>query len=143
MKKILLVDDEPNLLAALQRALRKQFAVETACGGAAGLVALQKWRDYAVVVSDMRMPEMNGVEFLSRTREIAPDVVRIMLTGNADQATAIEAINQGRIFTFLHKPCSPEKLAEALTAGVVHHQLVTAERELMESTLRGSVKILT
>lgn len=143
MKKILLVDDEPNLLAALQRALRKQFELETATSGAAGLAVLQKWQDYSVVVSDMRMPEMNGVEFLARCREIAPDVVRIMLTGNADQETAIEAINQGHIFTFLHKPCTPEKLAEALTSAVVHHQLITAERELLEGTLRGSIKILT
>lgn len=143
MKKILLVDDEPNLLSALERALRNQFKFETATSGAAGLDALQKWQDYSVVVSDMRMPGMNGVEFLSRCRESAPDIVRIMLTGNADQGTAIEAINQGQIFSFINKPCPPEKLAKSLNAAVIHHQLITAERKLLEGTLRGSIKVLT
>jgi len=81
----------------LQRALRKQFTVETACGGAAGLALLQNAAEFSVVVSDMRMPEMNGIEFLTKVKEMAPDVVRLMLTGNADQATAIDAINQGSI----------------------------------------------
>lgn len=143
MKKILLVDDEPNLLAALQRALRKQFLIETACGGAAGLAALQNPQEFAVVVADMQMPEMNGVEFLAKVKERAPDVVRMMLTGNADQKTAIEAINEGSIFRFLNKPCPPEKLAEALTAGLRQHHLITVERDVLENTLRGCVKVLT
>src|SRR5581483_11619317 len=104
MKKILFVDDEPNVLAAFQRQLRKQFSVETALGPQEGLAALQNSRDYAVVVADMRMPEMNGVEFLIKVKATAPDVVRMMLTGNADQNTAIEAINEGNIFRFLNKP---------------------------------------
>ena len=143
MKKVLLVDDEPNLLAALRRSLRKQFPIEIACGGAAGLAALEHSQDYSVVVSDMRMSEMNGVEFLSRVKEMAPDIVRLMLTGNADQATAIAAINRGSIFRFLNKPCPPEQLADALTAACRQHELITAEREVLENTLRGSVKVLT
>lgn len=143
-KKILLVDDEPNLLAALQRALRKQFSIEIACGGAAGLAALKEAPTaYSVVVSDMRMPEMNGVQFLAQVKEVAPYVVRMMLTGNADQTTAIEAINHGNIFRFLNKPCTPERLADAVMAGIRQHELITAERELLETTLRGSVKVLT
>lgn len=142
MKKILFVDDEPNVLSAFQRQLRKQFSVETALGPKEGLAALQNWRDYAVVVADMRMPEMNGVEFLVQVKELAPDVVRMMLTGNADQTTAIEAINEGNIFRFLNKPCSPEKLTQALDAGMRQHQLITAERELLENTLGGSIKVL-
>jgi response regulator RpfG family c-di-GMP phosphodiesterase len=142
MKKILFVDDEPNVLAAFQRQLRKQFPVETALGPKEGLAALENWRDYAVVVADMRMPEMSGVEFLAKVKTSAPDVVRMMLTGNADQNTAIEAINEGNIFRFLNKPCSPEKLTLALEAGVRQHQLITAERELLENTLGGSIKVL-
>src|SRR5271165_2133310 len=110
MKKILFVDDEPNVLAAFERQLRKEFAVETALGPWAGLKALQNRQDYAVVVADMRMPEMNGVEFLAKVKHSAPDVVRMMLTGNADQTTATEAVNHGSIFRFLNKPCPPEKL---------------------------------
>src|SRR5579863_5417363 len=143
MKKILFVDDEPNVLAALERQFRKHFPVEIAVGPASGLMALRNWKDYSVVVADMRMPEMNGVEFLTKVRESAPEVVRVMLTGNADQATAIEAINQGNIFRFLNKPCAPDKMMEALTAGIRQHELITAERELLEGTLQGSIKVLT
>jgi response regulator RpfG family c-di-GMP phosphodiesterase len=143
MKKILFVDDDPNILAGFQRQLRKQFAVETAVGPGAGLELLRSWRDYAVVVADMRMPEMSGVEFLVKVRGMAPDLVLMMLTGNADQATAVEAINQGNIFRFLNKPCPPDDLVSALEAALRQHELVTAERELLEKTLNGSIKVLT
>jgi response regulator RpfG family c-di-GMP phosphodiesterase len=142
MKKILFVDDEPNILAAYQRQLRKQFSVEIALGPVAGLAAIQNPRDFAVVVADMRMPEMSGVEFLVKVKTVAPETVRMMLTGNADQATAIEAINEGSIFRFLNKPCPPEKLVQALDAALHQHQLITAERELLENTLSGSIKVL-
>jgi response regulator RpfG family c-di-GMP phosphodiesterase len=143
VKKILFVDDEPNVLAAFQRQLRKQFSVETAPGPNEGLAILQNDQDYAVVVADMRMPEMNGVEFLTKVKALAPEVVRLMLTGNADQGTAIEAINEGCIFRFLNKPCTSEKLAAALEAALRQHQLITAERELLENTLSGSIKVLS
>ena len=144
MKKILFVDDEPNVLAGIQRQLRKQFEVETAPGPLAeGLAALKNGADYSVVVADMRMPVMNGVEFLTKVKVQAPEVVRMMLTGNADQTTAIEAINEGNIFRFLNKPCTTEKMIEALLAGVRQHELITAERELLEKTLKGSVRVLS
>ncbi len=142
VKKILFVDDEPNVLAAFQRQLHRQFKVETAPGPNEGLALLQDQHDFAVVVADMRMPEMNGVEFLAKVKLLAPEVVRLMLTGNADQGTAIEAINEGSIFRFLNKPCPQEKLVEALEAALRQHQLITAERELLENTLSGSVKVL-
>src|ERR1700722_15579286 len=106
MKKILLVDDEPNVLSAFQRQLSRRFEVQTALGPIEGLAALKEAQEFAVVGADMRMPEMSGVEFLAIVKQRAPDVVRMMLTGNADQATAIEAINHGNIFRFLNKPCS-------------------------------------
>lgn len=143
MKKILFVDDEPNVLAAFQRQLHKQFPIETALGPEAGLEALKDWHNFAVVVADMRMPKMDGVEFLAQIKDTAPDVVRMMLTGNADQGTAIEAINRGRIFRFLNKPCSTEVLVEAVADGVRQHELIIAERELLEKTLCGSIKVLT
>ncbi len=143
MKKILFVDDEPNVLEAFQRQLRKQFPIETAVGPVAGLAALENPDNFAVVVADMRMPEMNGVEFLVKVKEIAPDIVRMMLTGNAEQQTAIEAINEGSIFRFLNKPCSTEKLVAAVNAALRQHQLLTAERDLLEKTLQGAVKVLS
>jgi len=141
--KILCVDDEPNILEAYQRSLRKQFCIETASGGEQGLEAIAKNGPFAVIVADMRMPGMDGVQLLTKVREKTPDTVRIMLTGNADQRTAIEAVNEGWIFRFLTKPCSPETLAKALAAGIEQYRLITSERELLQNTLTGSVKILT
>ena len=138
-ERILLVDDDPNVLAGYTRTLRRQLIVETAPGGDAGLAAIAERGPFAVVVSDMRMPGMDGVQFLSQVRRRAPQTVRMMLTGNADQQTAIEAVNEGHIFRFISKPCPPERLLKNLLAGCHQHRLVTAERELLEQTLQGSV----
>src|SRR5438876_3981097 len=100
-KKILCVDDEPNILQAYQRSLRKQFAIDTALGGAQALELIASQGPYAVIVADMQMPGMNGIEFLIQAAQKTPDTVRIMLTGNADQKTAVEAGNKGHVFQFL------------------------------------------
>lgn len=139
---ILFVDDEPNILAGYQRQFRKLFTVDTAGSGAEGLARLNADGPYAVIVSDMQMPGMNGIEFLCQAAAIAPHTVRIMLTGNADQQTATAALNEGRIFRFLNKPCAPETLALALQAGLAQYKLITAEKELLEKTLIGSIGIL-
>ncbi len=142
-ERILCVDDDSNILVGYQRALRKRFAIEIALGGEEGLTAVREQGPYAVIVADMRMPGMNGVELLSRVRQLAPDTVRIMLTGNSDQQTALDAVNQGQIFRFLTKPCSSEELASSLESGLRQYQLIVAERELLSKTLSGSIKILT
>ncbi len=141
--RILCVDDEANVLAAYQRTLRKQFQLDTALSGAEALALIKSQGPYAIIVADMRMPEMNGVQLLAEVKRLAPDTIRIMLTGNADQNTAMEAVNQGHIFRFLTKPCAPETLLSALNAGLEQYRLVTAERELLETTLNGSVRLLT
>jgi CheY-like chemotaxis protein len=104
---------------------------------------MEKDGAYSVVVSDMRMPIMNGAEFLGKLRERFPDTVRILLTGYTDLDAAIQAINQGNIFRFLTKPCDTEVLATTITAGIELYRLITAERELLEKTLMGSIKALT
>ncbi|MFG0251104.1 MAG: HD domain-containing phosphohydrolase [Phycisphaeraceae bacterium JB051] len=143
-ENILFVDDEPNVLSGIRRQLHKQFHVTTAQGGAEALGVIKQGKmSFAIIVADMRMPEMNGVELLKQIATVSPNSVRMMLTGNADQQTAIDAINQGNIFRFLNKPCSPELLTQALNAGLKQYRLVTAERELLEQTLRGSIRILT
>ena len=141
--KILFVDDDANILDSYKRNLRKQFTVETALGPELGLAAVATTGPYAVIVADMQMPGMNGVQLLTRIEQTAPDTVRLMLTGNADQKTAVDAVNEGHVFRFLTKPCDPEALARALEAGLKQYRLVTAERELLERTLNGSVKLLT
>jgi response regulator RpfG family c-di-GMP phosphodiesterase len=141
--KILCVDDDENILAAYQRQMRKQFQIETALGSEAGLQIISSGKSFAVVISDLRMPGMDGIEFLARVKQILPDAVRIMLTGNADLQAAIEAVNHGNIFRFLTKPCSNEILAQTLQAALQQHHLITAEKELLEQTLKGSIGVLT
>ena len=98
---------------------------------------------FAVVVSDMQMPAMDGVTFLGRVHETSPDTVRVMLTGNADQTTAMKAINEGHIFRFLVKPCRAEDLAEVLDSALHHYQLLTSEKELRTKTLTGAVRVMS
>lgn len=142
-ESVLFVDDEANVLSAISRQLRKTFDVHTALGGEAGLEVIEKDGPFAVVISDMRMPGMDGIEFLKKVREACPETVRIMLTGNADQQTAINAINEGAIFSFHNKPCPPDQLANAVEMGISQYKLITAERTLLERTLAGSIKVLT
>ncbi len=142
-RRILLVDDDLNILQGFKRQLRKRFHIETASGGKEGLEAVVKGGPFAVIVSDMQMPEMDGIQFLNTVRRLAPDSVRMMLTGNADQKTAMDAVNDGHIFRFLTKPCSPEAFTKALEAGIQQYRLITAERELLSKTLTGSVSVLT
>lgn len=141
--KVLFVDDEENVLNALKRQFRKNYKVSTANCGAAALQSIQNEGPFDVIVTDMQMPEMNGVQFLERAQKLAPDSVRLMLTGNADQKTAVDAVNKGNVFSFYTKPCTAELMAQALQKAVKQHQLITAERELLEGTLNGSVKLLT
>ncbi len=142
-EKILCVDDEPNVLEGYQRNLRKQFCIEVASGGEQGLTMIASQGPYAVVVSDLRMPGMDGIQFLTQVKERSPDTVRLMLTGQADMNAAVAAVNEGNIFRFLTKPCQSDTLAKVLEASVAQHRLIIAERELLEKTLSGSIKLLT
>lgn len=140
---ILFVDDDQEVLAAYTRALRKRYRVEVAAGPDIGLERLAALPDVAVVVSDLRMPGMDGVEFLGRVRELRPDAVRIILTGFADIGVAIAAVNKSKVFSFLTKPCPEADLEEALAAGLRQYQLIAAEKELLRGTVRGTIKLLT
>lgn len=141
--KILCVDDEASVLSAYQRALRKSVDIDIALGGEEGLRALMTGTKYAVIISDMNMPGMNGIQFLAKVKELAPDSVRMMLTGANDLTTAMNAVNEGNIFRFLTKPCSPEVLLRSIEAGIKQCRLITAERELLEKTLAGCIGVLT
>lgn len=140
-ESVLFVDDEPDALSGYRRVLRNRFDMHAASDPHEGL-ALARSHPFAVIVADMRMPGMNGIQFLAEVREISADSVRIMLTGHADTATAIDAVNRGSIFRFLTKPCSPELLNTALQAGVDQWRLIRAEKDLLEKTLKGSVRVL-
>lgn len=142
-KKILLVDDDPNVLSGYQRNLRSRFTLDTAAGGEEALAKLESSGPYALVVADMQMPVLSGLDLLVKVEARAPDTVRMMLTGNADQKTAVDAVNQGHVFRFLNKPCTADSLIRTLEAGLRQYDLVTAERELLERTLNGTIRLLT
>jgi ActR/RegA family two-component response regulator len=141
--QILFVDDEPILLDTIRRLLARDFKVVTAPGGHEGLAVIREQGPFAVVVSDLRMPGMNGIAFLTKVREIAPDTVRVLFTGFGDLTAAVNAVNEGRIFRFLEKPCQHEQLAQTMHACIEQYRLVRAERGLLEDTLAGSVQVLT
>src|SRR5438128_1027845 len=98
IERILCVDDEPNVLEGYRRQLRKQFDITIMVGGKEGLAAIKEKGPFSVIVSDMRMPEMNGAQFLARARELAPDTVRMLLTGQSEMQATIDAVNEGNIF---------------------------------------------
>ncbi len=129
MKKVLLVDDEVEMLNAVKRTLRKHFTVDVATGAESALALIKAEETYAVIVSDMQMPGMNGVELLRRVKLLSPDTVRIMLTGNADQKTAVDAVNQGDIFRFLNKPCAPEDLIASISLAIEHYVSSTTKQQ--------------
>lgn len=142
-EKVLLVDDEINLLKGLHRQLRGRFTILTAVGGEDALKMIEQEGPLSVIVCDMRMPGMTGVEVLEKFSKKSPLTTRIMLTGNADQDCAVESINKGHIFRFLNKPCETETLAEGIEAGLEHYRAITAEKKLLETTLAGSIKLLS
>ena len=141
--RILFVDDEPLALEGLSRSVYRDFNADLAEGPEAGLEKVKNDGPYVVVVSDMRMPVMDGAEFLSRVRNFAPDSIRVMLTGYADTEAAMRAVNEGRIFRFLNKPVSAEDLILTLRDCVTQYDLMFREKELLEKTLAGSIRVLS
>jgi response regulator RpfG family c-di-GMP phosphodiesterase len=141
--RILCVDDEEKILSAFRRQLGGRFVIVTAVGPLPALDVISANGPFAVIVSDMRMPGMDGVQFLAEARKRAPDSVRVILTGFADLQTAVEAVNEVNIFRFLTKPCSTDTLAKVLEAGLEQYRLITSEKELLEKTLSGAIKVLT
>ncbi len=116
----------------MARNLRKwYFRISTAVRGEEALDVLSKGHPFAVIVSDLRMPGMDGVTLLGQTREIAPDTVRILFTGTGDLDHAAAAINKGSIFRFLTKTCPTALMALNLNAAVEQYRLITAERVLL------------
>jgi len=141
-EKILFVDDDINILDGFRRTLHRKFQVETAVGPIQGLRKFNESGPFAVVVADLKMPKMDGIEFLKRVKEFYPDTVRIMLTGHGDMEVAMEAINNGQVFRFLLKPSSQTVLINTLEAALKQYRLIRAEKEIMENTLSGTINVL-
>ena len=141
--RVLLVDDEPNVLNGIKRRLESEFKLVTAESGAQALAAIDAGPPFAVMVTDMRMPKMDGIQLIKAARVESPDTVFVMLTGNQDQATAIQALNDGKVFRFLTKPCQSSDLKNAIEAALRQYQLVTSEKELLQNTFVAAVSVLT
>ena len=141
-EQVLFVDDEQNVLGAIQRTLHRHVEVQTASSAGEALKLLEQSGPFALVISDMRMPVMNGAQFLAQVREKHPDTVRMILSGQSDLQATIAAVNDGHIYRFLSKPCAAPQLLAAVSDGITQHRLLTAEKVLLEQTLSGSVKML-
>lgn len=139
--RVLFIDDEQPVLDALSRMLRDKYDVDTAIGGRAGVEKLVNNGPYSVVVTDMRMPEVDGVAVLCAAREKAPAMSRILLTGYADMQSAVAAVNDGNVFRFLIKPCPPDQMRKALDAAIEQERLVRSEQELLQETLKGALRL--
>lgn len=140
--KILCVDDEESILRGFQLNLRKDFELHLASNGVEGLEVFDKEGGFALVLSDMRMPQMNGATMLSEIKARDPEVVTVLLTGHTDFESAMSAVNEGSIFRMLSKPCPPETLIRILNDGLAQHDLITSKRILLDQTLRGAVDAL-
>jgi EAL domain-containing protein (putative c-di-GMP-specific phosphodiesterase class I)/FixJ family two-component response regulator len=140
--RILLVDDETSVLAALHRQLRGEYDVVTTPDPVAGLELMARHGPFDVVISDMRMPVMDGAAFLTRARGIARDTTRVLLTGDANINTAIAAVNDGQIFRFLSKPCPGQTLRQCLRDAVDHHHCSTAAHEIIDQLVAGPAQAM-
>ncbi len=142
LPKILCVDDEPRVIEGLMLHLRRDYQVHSASGGEEALRILKEIGGVSLVISDMRMPGMNGAVLLQRVMKSYPDATRILLTGDPGRDAAVAAVNEAQIFRFLTKPCPPDQLKAAVEAGVMQHRLINAERRILQETLIGAMKAL-
>lgn len=144
LSRIMFVDDDENILQAFKRILRGRYELtfHTKASDAIAELESNKENPYAVIVSDFRMPEIDGAKFLARAKQIVPNTVRILLTGYADINAAISVINEGNIFRFMTKPCPNETLINAIEEGIKQYKLIIAEKELLAETLKGTIRLL-
>ena len=142
LPRVLCVDDEARVVEGLVLHLRKDYEVHTALSGADALRQLKEMGGAAVIVSDMRMPGMDGATLLQHVMQVFPDTTRILLTGEPGRDAAVSAVNTAHVFRFLTKPCPPEQLKAAVEAGVGQYRLVNAERSILKETLIGCIKAL-
>lgn len=142
LPRVLCVDDEARVVEGLILHLRRDYQVFTANSGQEGLDLLKQKGGAAVVISDMRMPQMDGATFLQHVLQRHPDATRILLTGEPGRDAAVSAVNKAQIFRFLTKPCPPDALKAAVEAGVIQHRLLNAERTILKETLNGCINAL-
>ena len=137
--KVLCVDDEPQVLEGLTLQLGRRYEVFTALSGEQGLRVLAQQDSIAAIISDMRMPRMNGATFLSKARNVAPHAARILLTGQTELEAAICAVNEAQVLKFLKKPCLPPDLHAAVESGIEHYRKESAAGTGLRRQLRAQL----
>jgi CheY-like chemotaxis protein len=135
--RILVVDDEEAILETMAFTFEDDYEVVTSSSPRDGLAKLEKFAPIAVVISDQRMPEMTGVEFLAEVYKRHPHTVRMILTGFADMDATIGAINDGHVYAYVTKPWEPDQLKQVVRRAVDHHRLA-CENERLLGELRGA-----
>ncbi len=139
---VLIVDDQVELLHSIQRLLRREFDVEIASSGKEGMARLKE-KSFAVIVSDQRMPEMDGVTFLTHAKALQPEAIRILLTAYADIEATIAAVNQAQIFQYIAKPFEPDDFRQILRAAVEHYRLVQQNKKLQQELEQANKRLRT
>ncbi len=141
-RRVLIVDDEQVVLNGIERRLGERFAITTCNSPREALEILKQTKEFAVVISDMRMPEMDGIRFIEKAKAIAPGCVYMMLTGNQDLQTLMQAVNGNRIFRYMTKPCSSDELAGAIDAALAKFSESDLEDQLLRATFSGAVDVM-
>lgn len=139
--RVLCVDDDAALLAGLSRNLRRHFPVTTANSAQEALELLRKDRTFAVIISDMRMPGMDGAQFFAEARQFVPNAVRVLLTGQADMSAVVHAINEGRIYRYLTKPVEKDTLIQVVQAAMAQYRLTVEERAASATATRQGLEL--
>ncbi len=141
--KILCVDDEKNVLRALQRVfMDEHFDILTAASGEEGLALIEKNPDILLIISDYRMPGMNGVDFLKKAFEQLPDSIRIVLSGYADTASVVSAINEGKIYKFIPKPWNDDELLLTIKEAIEVYYLRQKNERLADDLMEANDELI-
>lgn len=140
--RLLLIDDEARLLGALRRVLPRMWDIVTESDPIAAVALLQSDKAFTVVMTDYKMPGLNGLQVLESAKRLVPHAIRLMLTGYADLETTLQAVNDGSVFRILTKPCDRDTVTKALQAAVTQYELIQSEKQLLEQTLQGTVELL-
>jgi len=140
--RILIVDDEQATLNLFSSVLKDRYAVETARTAEEALALIATAPPFSVLLADVFLPRMSGIELLARWAKTSPDTVRIALTGDTGRDTVVESVNSGKVFRFVSKPIGLAALSELMEVAVRHYDGQRVERDMMETTVRTCVNLL-
>lgn len=138
---LLIVDDEPEVLRSLHDLFRLEYRVITHERGVEALRALEREPEIHVILSDQRMPEMTGVEFLGLARGLRPDATRLLLTGYADIKAVVDAINRGGVYRYITKPWDPDELESTVRQAVEQHELIVEKNRLLAELKQSNTRL--